>query len=62
MTYLNSTIMEMLMTHNMRDIERAAENRRIAGELIHAPGRVRRDLTNLRLRLTGQTPDSRGQA
>ena len=62
MTYLNSTLLEMMMTHNMRDIEREAEKRRITGELIHQPGRVRRDLTNLRLRLTGQSPVDGGQA
>jgi hypothetical protein len=50
------------MNHNMREIERAAERRRISGELVHAPTRLRRDLTNLRLRLTGQSPIGGGQA
>ena len=62
MTNLNSTLLEMMMTHNMRDIEREAEKRRITGELIHQPGRVRRDLTNLRLRLTGQSAIDGGHA
>jgi len=61
MNNLNSTVMEMLMNHNMREIERAAERRRISGELVHAPTRLRRDLTNLRLRLTGQSPIGGGQ-
>ena len=61
MTQLNWTLMEMMMTHNMRAIEREAEKRRITGELVHAPGRVRRDLTSLRMRLTGQSPIDGGQ-
>jgi hypothetical protein len=59
---LNATLLELLMNHNMRDIEREAEKRRITGELIHQPRRLRRDLTNLRLRLTGQSPFDGGQA
>ena len=62
MTYLNSTLLEMMMTHNMRDIEREAEKRRITGELIPQPGRVRRDLANLRLRLKGQSAIDGGPA
>ena len=47
-TQINSTLIDMLIPHTMREIEREAERRRIMGELVHTPSPVRRGLARLR--------------
>ena len=47
-TYVSSTVMEMMMAQNVRELERKAEERRRIGELVHTPGPIRRELARLR--------------
>jgi hypothetical protein len=46
-TQINSTLIDLLMPHTMREIEREAERRRLMGELVHSPGRLRNDLRQI---------------
>jgi hypothetical protein len=47
-TYTSTTVMEILIGQQQREIERNAERRRMIGELVHAPHPVRRNLARLR--------------
>ena len=60
-TQINSTLVDMLMPHTMREIEREAERRRIMGELVHTRGRFRADLRQIgqRVRATFVERDDR---
>ena len=62
MTYVNPTLMEMVMHHNMLDIEREIEKRRVGGELVHAPFRIRKDFANFRRRVSGRSACESEQA